>query len=446
MIMQHILDQIRDKADAGELFMTKANTRSITYESGKIKDYNTKSNRGYAIRLVKNGKLGFSYGNDLSKIGNVLENALLACKFSGEKAYPLAETAAVPEIPAAIFNKQVAELSPEAMIEVNEKLCAGLRNYDPQLLPDSEVSKSISEIELHTTGGFSSSYKSAAWGAGVGATIVQPEDIYQWGSSTSSLTDDLDVEALLQRAIKDIELGRNVVPSISGRLPVVFSPHFVSQLYEILEEGIKGSEIFLKNSPLADKLDTPIFDDRITILEDPLACGLQGFNPFDHEGTIVCKKPIVDSGILKRFYLTRKFAAKLNMDPSGNGFRQKPRSSSISADVQPMVTRNTITINPGDLSLDDMLADIKEGVYCEYSPNLTFGNVITGDFSGSLGMCYKIENGKRIGRMKDLTISGNLYDLLTNQVVALSRETMAHDFAPTFESPHFYMRDVTITG
>jgi len=191
------------------------------------------------------------------------------------------------------------------------------------------------------------------------------------------------------------------------------------------------------------KLGQQIFDERITITEDPTDCGMLGFAPFDHEGTPVTKRSIIKDGILKQYYLTRKYASRLGMQPTGNGYRIK---SNISSEVQPSIHRNTVRIEPGKLSLDSMLADIKEGVYCDFSPNITFGNVESGDFSGSLYMCYKIENGNLTGRMKDLIISGNIYKLLKDNLVGLSSESEAHDFAPTFKSPCLYLRDVTISG
>jgi PmbA protein len=50
------------------------------------------------------------------------------------------------------------------------------------------------------------------------------------------------------------------------------------------------------------------------------------------------------------------------------------------------------------------------------------GNVISGAFSNSLGLAYKIEKGEIVGRVKDVSIAGNVYDLLQN-VAAVSRET-----------------------
>ena len=50
------------------------------------------------------------------------------------------------------------------------------------------------------------------------------------------------------------------------------------------------------------------------------------------------------------------------------------------------------------------------------------GNVISGAFSNPLALAFKIEHGEIVGRVKDLSIAGNVYDLLKD-VAAVSRET-----------------------
>ena len=50
------------------------------------------------------------------------------------------------------------------------------------------------------------------------------------------------------------------------------------------------------------------------------------------------------------------------------------------------------------------------------------GNVTSGAFSNTLGLAYKIEKGEIVGRVKDVSISGNVCDLLQD-VPAVSRET-----------------------
>ena len=42
------------------------------------------------------------------------------------------------------------------------------------------------------------------------------------------------------------------------------------------------------------------------------------------------------------------------------------------------------------------------------------GNPISGEFSVNVQLGYKIENGKIVGRVKDVMLAGNTYDALNN--------------------------------
>lgn len=441
-----LLKKLKNRADSGELFIYKNDKQEISFESGKIKKYDTKSSTGFAVRVTNDNKSGFSYGNNFDKIDEVIDNALSTLKFTNEKSYPFAKETQISQIPKEVYSKDIENLSADEMILTNKTLCDKIIKIDNKLLPDSSVTKEIAEVSLLTTDGFSGTYKTSFLNAGVGATIIQPEDIFNWGSGDTFINTKIDHDIIIDNFMKDIPKIKNITSSISGKLPVILSPLFMSKLYAILQSGISGGSIYRNLSPLVGKIGSKIFDERISISEDPLACGLLGFAPFDHEGTIVNKKSIIENGILKNYLLTRQFADKLNMEPTGNGYRNRFLVGDTSIEMQPSANTNTTVISGGDSTLEEMISDIKEGIYCDFSPNLFQGNIVTGDFSGNLYLCYKIENGKIIGRMKGLTISGNIYDLFTNNLVSLTKETHAHAFTPTFKSPHIMLKDIAISG
>jgi PmbA protein len=77
---------------------------------------------------------------------------------------------------------------------------------------------------------------------------------------------------------------------------------------------------------------------------------------------------------------------------------------------------------PGETPLADMIAGIDEGLYVDNALGLGQGNVVSGAFSNSLGLAFKIEGGEIVGRVKDVSIAGNIYELLQD-VAAVSRES-----------------------
>jgi PmbA protein len=68
-----------------------------------------------------------------------------------------------------------------------------------------------------------------------------------------------------------------------------------------------------------------------------------------------------------------------------------------------------------------MIAGIDEGLLVENALGVGQGNVISGAFSNTLSLAFKIEKGEIVGRVKDVSIAGNIYDLLKD-VTAVSKE------------------------
>ena len=87
----------------------------------------------------------------------------------------------------------------------------------------------------------------------------------------------------------------------------------------------------------------------------------------------------------------------------------------------PAPSPTNLIFEAGETPVEQMIASVEEGLLVDTPLGLGQGNVISGAFSNSLGLAYKIENGEIVGRVKDVSIAGNVYDLLQN-VVAVSRE------------------------
>jgi PmbA protein len=81
-----------------------------------------------------------------------------------------------------------------------------------------------------------------------------------------------------------------------------------------------------------------------------------------------------------------------------------------------------MVVEGGERSVDALIGGIDEGLLVESPLGLGQGNVISGAFSNNLSLAFKIEGGEVVGRVKDVSIAGNIYEDL-RQIEALSRES-----------------------
>ena len=79
------------------------------------------------------------------------------------------------------------------------------------------------------------------------------------------------------------------------------------------------------------------------------------------------------------------------------------------------------------MPLKDLQADIREGVLVDEMMGLFTSNFLAGDFSGNISLGYLVKNGEIVGRLKDTMITGNLYKLLKDGLIDLTRETETVD-------------------
>jgi PmbA protein len=148
-------------------------------------------------------------------------------------------------------------------------------------------------------------------------------------------------------------------------------------------------------------------------VDDPTLDGRFSSAAYDDEGVPHRRNVLVGRGMLNGFLYDLKTAALSGVESTGNGSR--------SLFNPPAPSPTNLVFEAGGTSVAELIAGIDEGLLADFALGLGQGNVISGAFSNTLGLAYKIEKGEIVGRVKDVSIAGNIYDLLQD-VAAVSRE------------------------
>lgn len=208
-------------------------------------------------------------------------------------------------------------------------------------------------------------------------------------------------------------------------MPLIFAP---------LKRGINGKLVYEKASPLFSKLKTRIVSPMITIIDDATYSFGISSRKVDAEGIPSRKNIIVKNGILESFIFDLRTAKLMQTETTANAAREY--------DSLPTPSTTNFIVEPGELSLEDAIKDIKEGLIIDQVIGAGQSNVLMGEFSVNLDLGFKIENGKIKGRVKDAMATGNAYHLLNN-IVGIGRESRW--IGSTF-TPFFYFSKINITG
>ena len=192
----------------------------------------------------------------------------------------------------------------------------------------------------------------------------------------------------------------NSIKMQTGRFPVIFDPRISGSLVRIFSGCVAGNAAFKKTTFLHDKMEQRIFPKGVSIVDDPLILRGLGSESFDRDGVGRKKMLLVEDGVLQSWITNVESARKLKMRSTGhaNGLGNAHMSAGI--------------LNP-----DELIADIKEGLYVTGFMG-TKASAMTGEYSsGASG--FLIKDGKVTPQaVSEVTIAGTLSEMFAQVVAA----------------------------
>jgi PmbA protein len=287
----------------------------------------------------------------------------------------------------------------------------------------AEASWGRTSVMLAASNGFSGGYRRSGYSlscAVLGGEGTGMERDYEW-SSAVHLEDLMAARTVGRNAGKFVVRRLNPRKAKSARVPVVYDRRVSGGLIGHLAGAINGRAVARGTSFLKDKMGEKIFADGIRILDNPHRKRGLGSRPFDAEGLPTKRYAVIDDGRLTTWLLDLAAARQLQLKPTGHAAR--------GTSGPPSPTTSNFYLEKGKLSLDELLGDIKSGLYI--TDMIGFGvNGVTGDYSrGASG--FWIENGKLAWPVSGITVAGNLKDMFLNMTPANDLQFKSSTNAPT---------------
>jgi PmbA protein len=287
----------------------------------------------------------------------------------------------------------------------------------------AEASWGRTAVMLAASNGFSGGYRRSGYSlscAVLGGEGTGMERDYEW-SSAVHLEDLMAARTVGRNAGKFVVRRLNPRKAKSARVPVVYDRRVSGGLIGHLAGAINGRAVARGTSFLKDKMGEKVFADGIRILDNPHRKRGLGSRPFDAEGLPTKRYAVIDDGRLTTWLLDLAAARQLELKPTGHASR--------GTSGPPSPTTSNFYLEKGKLSLDELLGDIKSGLYI--TDMIGFGvNGVTGDYSrGASG--FWIENGKLAWPVSGITVAGNLKDMFLNMTPANDLQFKSSTNAPT---------------
>jgi TldD protein len=144
--------------------------------------------------------------------------------------------------------------------------------------------------------------------------------------------------------------------------------------------------------------------EHLNIIDDPTMPNLRGSYEYDDEGTPARKTHLIREGVLEGRLHSRETAAKMEETATGN-------ARAINYLFPPIVRMSNTFIEPGSAPFEQMLGDIKEGVYVK---DWYGGTTSLEMFTFSAGEAYMIRQGRLAELLRPVVLTGNVFTTLQN--------------------------------
>jgi len=410
--MENILAQAKRVAEEAEVFMASLEETPVQFEANHLKHIQSKQSTSVALRIVRQGRIGYSATTRLGDSQDLVNMAVETAQFGIPAKFVFPSSVSYPKV--EVFDPNIELVSIDDMVKLGEELIATITRHTPDIVCLAQVIKGLVSVNIINSRGGQANYRISTFSLIMWGSLIRDTDMLFVGESQSSCHPLSDSKAVAEAVLQQLELAKNRASVQSGVLPVIFTPRGVaSALIPPLMAAFNGKIVLQGASPVGNKLGQPVFDEKLWLWDDPTIAYCPESRPCDDEGVPSQRTPLIEQGTVANFLYDLQTAALAHTQSTGNGSRH--------GGGLPVPSPSAFIIAPGSTTLDDMIQDMKEGLVIEQLMGAEQTNILGGDFSGNVLLGYKVENGKIVGRVKDTMVSGNVYQAL-RQIIAIGSE------------------------
>jgi PmbA protein len=428
-------------ATEADLLVAEGDSVSVQVRMSEVDRLSKAREKVLGIRVFFGKRSASSSTSDFSKASL---DRLVSDTCSLAKAVVEDETSGLPAPDQMVVNIPDMDMKDDRQLTVDEEIDLAVRteqaafSADPRIKNSegAECSAGYGSILLANSHGFVGSYASSSYSLSVSPIALDGQNggmQRDYWYSVKRKFQELDSPEKIGQ-----EAARRTVRRLGSRsittqeVPVIFDPETAKGLLGHISSAVSGYSLYKGASFLLNQLGKSIASDLVTVIDDGRLAGGLGSRPFDGEGLPTRKTLVIDKGVLSSYMLDTYSGRKLGMASTGNASR--------SVGENPTVGATNLFLSPGSSSPDEILKSIKRGLLV--TDLFGFGvNLITGDYSrGAVG--FWVENGELIHPVEEVTIAGNLQQIL-NDIEMVGNDL---EFRGRVASPTVKIRKMMVAG
>jgi PmbA protein len=405
-IIERALEDARSRgASQAEAAVSQDTGLSVGVRLGEVETLEHQRDRSMGITVYFGHRKGSASTADFSldAVRATVAKACSIARFTAEDACSgLADATLMARSPPNLDLAHPWNVTADQAIELAKSSEAAALGFDSRI-NNSEGASVSTHQGLHVYGnthGFVGGYPTTSHTLSCVVLAGTGEDMQRdyWYTSSRDWRDLEDAEAVGRESARRTIARLDPRKLSTRRARVLFNPEIARGFIGHFTAAIRGSSQYRQASFLLDSVGQQVFPAGFSITERPHIPKAMGSAPFDEEGVATRERDLVADGVLMGYILSSYSARKLGLVTTGNA-----------GGAHNLVVAPNVSGGP-----EAMLSELGTGLLVTELMGQGV-NGVTGDYSrGAAG--FWVENGVIQYPVAEITIAGNLRDMLKNVV------------------------------
>lgn len=388
-------------ADYAEVYMEKEKSIDVDIQNNEVKFAKEEFTCGISVRVILEGKMGFSYTTNTDKIKETIEKAIFNAKSNiADNNFAFAEETKYSTV-KGLYDKKIESMVIEDSIEFAKTMIDIVEEEKCEPTSGGFSAGSYESLILNSKG-VECNDRSSSFSGFIAVNAEADGVISTAYEGDSSRSFDINPEWIAFNASDIAKRSLNGKSIETKDMEVVLDYRAASGLLSTLASAINADNVQRGRSIYANEIGNEVISSSLSIYDDGTYDGGLNSSLSDGEGTSSQRTPIVENGVLKNFIYDIYTSKKGNTKSTGNGMRAS------FADM-PAVSLSNVILEFNDLK---NISDIKEGILVTDVLGAHTANPISGDFSVEANNAFKIENGEVSEPVKKAMLSGNIFNVM----------------------------------
>jgi PmbA protein len=413
-LARRVLERAKTNEEV-EVYVSRGTQTSIRVFENSIEQLTAAESAGVGVRVISEGKQGFSYVGALDErtaveaLGEARDNASFAT-FDEHAGLAMSDNVAPPVLD--LWREELVSFPTDDKVELALDLERHVRSGDSRIrqVVSSDYVDGLGEMAIATSRGIQATSRQTSCYLFVHAVAGDGDDTQTgFGYSVGRGPADLDPETAAADAVERATRLLGAKKAKSAKVTAVLDRRVTATLLGILSGTLSGEEVVKGRSLFAGRVGEQVGDAALSFIDDPTNPFAYGASQHDAEGLACRRNSLIVGGELKGFLYDTYAGHLAGTSSTGSAVRGGFRTT-------PGVGARALSLEPGEHDQREILAQVGEGFLVQSISGVHSGvNLVSGDFSvGAEGLM--IRAGELAEPVREVTVASTIQRMLQHVV------------------------------